>query len=1519
MLISARSPDLVAVVEAALTTGSRLAIDDVGSSLDPALDAVVRRQSYRRGGRVFVRVAGREVQWRPGFRLQLRSEFADPGQLRGACAETNAVSFGATAEAVEEQLLAEVVRLERPELERRHWALAASIAQDRRQLLRQEENLLRLLNDNRKGGDSGGGEDVGENGGGSGSNNGGGGGKESGGSGSSGTNGKEISDAACMDPLSARRSGERRREPGRSKRDRTCSSAASDGMSPRPAHYAASSGPRTGRASSSSGGVRGKRDASSSATAAIDDVAAATVTAAPEGTAPPALSILDDEELVEALARGKASAAAVERRITEAEATGAQMRADRELYRPVARRLGLLYRCVDDLGRVETAYAQSLRSFARVVMRAVAGCPGSDCVATDDDGDGGGGGGGVKGRYGSINTATVAAASGVSAGPAAKVAAIEKEALERRVAALKSWSTEAIFASVQRGVFERHKPLFAFLLAGEVAREEKIVSAGEWSLLFSGPRLDRRRSSYCRSGSFSIAAAAASTAMPRKSRLRAGSGGSGACAMRSATAAASTVNPDPSALDERSWASLQQAEAAVTAMTGVVAAVAANWPRWRDWRADPAAHKAPLPGGWEKRLSPFQKLLVINALAKPCVHGAAMSFVGSVLGRHFIPGNDGDGTDGKHGSDGDGAGGGGKGGGVGSFMDGLLADMDCATPCLFLLSPGVDPIDVLRPAAVAARMDRRLHVVSLGQGQGAAAEAVVAAARRSGNWVLLQNCHLARSWLPTLERLVALGPEEESAVDPGFRLFLSAFPVPYLPAGVVRRAVKACDEPPRGIRANLRRSYRAHMLPMLRREGGDDGSIGFSGGAGIGGGSGDDSGVLNGIQRPKEWRRLLFGLCFFHAVVQERAKYGALGWNVAYDFGDSDLATAMQLLGRYIDAHCDADGGSSSKESDGGGSGRDSNGSGSSGRGGGKGPPEANMLSWLPIDSLVFMTGNITYGGRVTDDWDSRCMLAILDHFYHAALHGGLGDASSDGGSGFGFCGSSSGGGNSSCAGSSSKGLPRLTRRLSASSAMIAAAPAGAAPEQYGRYIEQLPSEEGAEMFGMHASADASVRLRDGQRLLGAVLALQPREAAVSSGQTPDEAVATAAADMLAKLPAPLAHRMEGAVNSLTRRKTDVVANAASGATAGAAVSGLSAVTNPAVAMAAAALNTIPAAAAVMAPPASTSQKPALERVASSDCAVETAAAATTTASAALAMPPPPLYDARNSMAVVLVHEADYCNALLVCVRADLAALQSALRGDTLMGPRMDALYRRLLLGRVPEEWSGSGTGGGTDGGGSGGSLKSLAVWAEELSWRVGFFQDWLERGAPHAFALPAFFFPRAFLTAVLQRHARRHTVAINLLSFGFHFPTPYATEESSGGDCSSAAEAAARAVAESLQNRVMPAVAEPPCDGVYIYGLYLEGAAWDCAVGRLVEPPPGHRRAPAPLIHLLPEANRPPPPPEDVSGCYMCPCYRTPERRGVTSTSGANSNFVLAVEFPAEAPSRRFVLHGAALLCSDD
>jgi dynein heavy chain len=196
-------------------------------------------------------------------------------------------------------------------------------------------------------------------------------------------------------------------------------------------------------------------------------------------------------------------------------------------------------------------------------------------------------------------------------------------------------------------------------------------------------------------------------------------------------------------------------------------------------------------------------------------------------------------------------------------MDILYADIDVATPLIFVLSAGADPTSTLLKFAQDRGFQEKLFPISLGQGQGPKAAALVKQACADGSWVMLQNCHLARSWMPSLEKIVLEFAEQRGEIHEDFRLFLTSMPAAYFPVSVLQNSVKLTTEPPRGMRANLRRSYQNLTQ--------------------------DD---LDGCEKPEIWRKLVFNFSFFHAVVQERRKFGPLGWNIRYEFNDSDLETS---------------------------------------------------------------------------------------------------------------------------------------------------------------------------------------------------------------------------------------------------------------------------------------------------------------------------------------------------------------------------------------------------------------------------------------------------------------------------------------------------------------------------------------------------------------------------------------------------------------------------------------------------
>ncbi len=102
-------------------------------------------------------------------------------------------------------------------------------------------------------------------------------------------------------------------------------------------------------------------------------------------------------------------------------------------------------------------------------------------------------------------------------------------------------------------------------------------------------------------------------------------------------------------------------------------------------------------------------------------------------------------------------------------------------------------------------MTERYKSISLGQGQGKKAKALVEQGYNKGYWVLLQNCHLSISWMPELELLCEALNE---GMHKDFRLWLTSMPTASFSIPILQNSIKMTLEPPQGLRNNLLRTYK---------------------------------------------------------------------------------------------------------------------------------------------------------------------------------------------------------------------------------------------------------------------------------------------------------------------------------------------------------------------------------------------------------------------------------------------------------------------------------------------------------------------------------------------------------------------------------------------------------------------------------------------------------------------------------------------------------------------------------------
>ncbi|KAG1684351.1 Dynein heavy chain 5, axonemal [Nymphon striatum] len=204
--------------------------------------------------------------------------------------------------------------------------------------------------------------------------------------------------------------------------------------------------------------------------------------------------------------------------------------------------------------------------------------------------------------------------------------------------------------------------------------------------------------------------------------------------------------------------------------------------------------------------------------------------------------------------------------------------------------------------------------LSMGQDQEYRARALLSACMVDGNWLLLQNCHLSLNFCEEIVNTLA----EAESIHEDFRLWITTEVHNELPINLLQIAIRFTNESPEGVRASLKRIY--SNISQEQYE----------------------------LCTSSLWRPLLYAVAFLHTVIVERKMFGALGWNMAYEFNQADFNASICFVRNHLD--------------------------------------DLDTIKNFCWEFVNYMLCEVHYGGRVTDDYDKRLLSTYTQLFFRPSL-----------------------------------------------------------------------------------------------------------------------------------------------------------------------------------------------------------------------------------------------------------------------------------------------------------------------------------------------------------------------------------------------------------------------------------------------------------------------------------------------------------------------------------------------------
>ncbi|CAH8870675.1 unnamed protein product [Trichobilharzia szidati] len=339
--------------------------------------------------------------------------------------------------------------------------------------------------------------------------------------------------------------------------------------------------------------------------------------------------------------------------------------------------------------------------------------------------------------------------------------------------------------------------------------------------------------------------------------------------------------------------------------------VACSERQWYKWFNTQYPEDHPIPGFSESDLRPIHRLLLIRCWRPDRLHAASKHFIAKVLGTEFTED-------------------------IVFSVKEIYQQSTCTTPLLNILQSTGDTTSEIKQ--LAASMNAKLHVIPSDNDRILEIQQIIDQAQFSGDWVLLQNCHLNLKYMNNLICLfssLSFTASDKNATSHDlkitnkngkelnklFRLWLTSEIHEEFPLLLLQMSLKYASDPlsEDGLCTALLCTYKQIKENNLDKCGGC------------------------------EWNKMLHALSLLHYTIVKRQQYELFGWSKPYDFSFNDFRFSLQYIRNHIE-QLQLSGDSKSSES----------------------------FIWK---YMQFMVAEIVYGGQISEEQDARVMNTLVKKF----------------------------------------------------------------------------------------------------------------------------------------------------------------------------------------------------------------------------------------------------------------------------------------------------------------------------------------------------------------------------------------------------------------------------------------------------------------------------------------------------------------------------------------------------------